>query len=166
MQLQNSGHLKQKERGESWSSPGGEQGDCVIPGAASLPRAAEQQDDATSQRKRVSSGHPRGKNSDGTTPAAWSQGRRGESRSSSGEKRGAPSLERGQHGPADPKRSTPLNRVDTHLLRSGGACALKLSGRDDVEIERKWEDGHQCQRHSQSTFKSNCRRSCRECRQA
>ena len=35
-----------------------------------------------------------------------------------------------------PERGIPLNRVDTHSLRSGGACALKLSGRDDVEIRK------------------------------
>ena len=33
-----------------------------------------------------------------------------------------------------PDRGIPVQRIDTHSLRSGGACALKLSGRDDVEI--------------------------------
>ena len=33
-----------------------------------------------------------------------------------------------------PERGIPLNRVDTHLLRPGGACALKLSGHDAVKI--------------------------------
>ena len=34
------------------------------------------------------------------------------------------------------KRGIPINRVDTHSLRSGGACALKLAGHDDVEIRK------------------------------
>lgn len=32
------------------------------------------------------------------------------------------------------ERGIPIDRVDTHSLRSGGVCALKLSGHDDVEI--------------------------------
>lgn len=34
------------------------------------------------------------------------------------------------------KRGIPIERVDTHSLRSGGACALKLSGHSDVEIKK------------------------------
>ena len=34
------------------------------------------------------------------------------------------------------KRGIPLDKVDTHSLRSGGACALKLSGHTDVEIRK------------------------------
>ena len=30
----------------------------------------------------------------------------------------------------------PIERIDTHSLRSGGACALKLSGHSDVEIKK------------------------------
>ena len=30
------------------------------------------------------------------------------------------------------ERGIPIDRVDTHSLRSGGVCALKLSGHDDV----------------------------------
>ena len=35
-----------------------------------------------------------------------------------------------------PARGIPLNRIDTHSLRSGGACALKLAGHTDVEIRK------------------------------
>ena len=35
-----------------------------------------------------------------------------------------------------PSRGIPIARVDTHSLRAGGACALKLSGHDDVEIRK------------------------------
>jgi hypothetical protein len=35
-----------------------------------------------------------------------------------------------------PDRGIPLDRIDTHSLRSGGACALKLAGHDDVEIRK------------------------------
>ena len=35
-----------------------------------------------------------------------------------------------------PGRGMPLARMDTHSLRSGGACALKLAGRDDIEIQK------------------------------
>ena len=30
----------------------------------------------------------------------------------------------------------PIERMDTHSLRSGGACALKLAGHDEVEIRK------------------------------
>ena len=33
-----------------------------------------------------------------------------------------------------PDRGIPIDRVDTHSLRSGGACALKLAGYDDIDI--------------------------------
>ena len=33
-------------------------------------------------------------------------------------------------------RGIPTTRVDTHSLRSGGACALKLSGYSDTEIQK------------------------------
>ena len=29
-----------------------------------------------------------------------------------------------------------IDRIDTHYLRSGGACALKLAGYDVVEIKK------------------------------
>ena len=35
-----------------------------------------------------------------------------------------------------PDRGIPLKRVDTHSLRSGGACALKLSGKSDTDIKK------------------------------
>ena len=35
-----------------------------------------------------------------------------------------------------PSRGMPLARMDTHSLRSGGACALKLAGRKDTEIQK------------------------------
>lgn len=35
-----------------------------------------------------------------------------------------------------PSRGLPLVRMDTHSLRSGGACALKLAGRKDTEIQK------------------------------
>ena len=35
-----------------------------------------------------------------------------------------------------PGRGIPLNRIDTHSLRSGGACTLKLVGHTDVEIRK------------------------------
>ena len=40
-----------------------------------------------------------------------------------------------------PGRGIPLIRVDTHLLRSGGACALSLSGHKPHEIMKmgRWE---------------------------
>ena len=34
------------------------------------------------------------------------------------------------------KRGIPIDRIDTHSLRSGGACALKLAGYDAVEIKK------------------------------
>ena len=39
------------------------------------------------------------------------------------------------------KRGIPIDRVDTHSLRSGGACALKLAGHDDSEIRKigRWK---------------------------
>jgi hypothetical protein len=39
------------------------------------------------------------------------------------------------------KRGIPIDRVDTHSLRSGGACALKLAGHDNVEIRKmgRWK---------------------------
>ncbi len=39
------------------------------------------------------------------------------------------------------KRGIPIDIVDAHSLRSGGACALKLSGYDKVEIRkmRRWK---------------------------
>ena len=33
-----------------------------------------------------------------------------------------------------PNRGIPINRVDTHSLRAGGACAMKLSGHSEDEI--------------------------------
>ena len=33
-------------------------------------------------------------------------------------------------------RGIPIDRIDTHSLRSGGACALKLAGYDDVAIRK------------------------------
>jgi len=35
-----------------------------------------------------------------------------------------------------PQRNMPIERMDTHSLRSGGACALKLAGHDEVEIRK------------------------------
>ena len=35
-----------------------------------------------------------------------------------------------------PDRGIPIDRVDTHSLRAGGACALKLSGHDEIEIRK------------------------------
>ena len=35
-----------------------------------------------------------------------------------------------------PSRGIPLERVDTHSLRSGGACALKRAGFDDASIQK------------------------------
>ena len=35
-----------------------------------------------------------------------------------------------------PQRGMDLGRMDTHLLRSGGVCALKLAGYDEVEIRK------------------------------
>ncbi len=35
-----------------------------------------------------------------------------------------------------PARGIPIDRVDTHSLRSGGVCALKLAGYDDVAIRK------------------------------
>ena len=32
------------------------------------------------------------------------------------------------------EKGTPIDRIDTHSLRSGGACAFKLAGYDVVEI--------------------------------
>ena len=34
------------------------------------------------------------------------------------------------------ERGIPNNRVDTHSLRAGGACALKLAGHDEVQIRK------------------------------
>ena len=34
------------------------------------------------------------------------------------------------------RRGIPIDRVNTHSLRSGGACALKLAGYDEVEIRK------------------------------
>ena len=36
-----------------------------------------------------------------------------------------------------PARGIPIDRVDTHSLRSGGACAMKLSGHSDTEIKKQ-----------------------------
>ena len=33
-------------------------------------------------------------------------------------------------------RGIPIDRIDTHSLRSGGACALKLAGFDEVVIKK------------------------------
>jgi hypothetical protein len=33
-----------------------------------------------------------------------------------------------------PERGIPINRIDTHSLRAGGACAMKLSGHSEDEI--------------------------------
>ena len=33
-----------------------------------------------------------------------------------------------------PSRNIPLDRIDTHLNRAGGACAIKLAGFDDESI--------------------------------
>ena len=33
------------------------------------------------------------------------------------------------------KRGIPIDRIDTHSLRSGGACALRLAGYDEVQIK-------------------------------
>ena len=43
------------------------------------------------------------------------------------------------------QRGIPINRIDTHSLRAGGACALKLSGHDDVEIRKmgRWKPSSQ-----------------------
>ena len=35
-----------------------------------------------------------------------------------------------------PARGIPLNRIDPHSKRSGGACALKLAGYDDSAIRK------------------------------
>ena len=35
-----------------------------------------------------------------------------------------------------PARGIPISRVDTHSLRSGGACALKLAGYGETEIKK------------------------------
>ena len=35
-----------------------------------------------------------------------------------------------------PQRGMSLKRIDTHSLRSGGACALKLAGKDNVTIRK------------------------------
>ena len=35
------------------------------------------------------------------------------------------------------ERGIPIDRVDTHSLRYGGACALKLSGHSDMEIMKQ-----------------------------
>ena len=35
-----------------------------------------------------------------------------------------------------PARSIPIDRIDTHSNRSGGACALKLAGYDDSAIRK------------------------------
>ena len=35
-----------------------------------------------------------------------------------------------------PARGIPVSRVDTHSLRSGGACALKLAGYGTTEIKK------------------------------
>ncbi len=35
-----------------------------------------------------------------------------------------------------PERGIEIDRINTHLLRSGGACALKLAGYTDVEIRK------------------------------
>ena len=43
-----------------------------------------------------------------------------------------------------PSRNIPLDRIDTHPNRSGGACAMKLVVFDDESI-RKWEYGCRCQ---------------------
>ena len=39
------------------------------------------------------------------------------------------------------KRGIPINRIDTHSLRSGVACALKLAGYDEVQIKKlgRWK---------------------------
>lgn len=39
------------------------------------------------------------------------------------------------------KRGIPVDRIDTHSLRSGGACALKLAGYDAVQIKKmgRWK---------------------------
>ena len=40
-----------------------------------------------------------------------------------------------------PDRGIPIDRLDTHSLRTGGACALKLAGYDDVTIRKmgRWK---------------------------
>ena len=40
-----------------------------------------------------------------------------------------------------PDRGIPLERVGTHLLRSGGACALKIAGYEDLVIQKmgRWK---------------------------
>ena len=38
------------------------------------------------------------------------------------------------------ERDMPIDRIDTHSLRSGGTCTLKLAGYDVVEI-KKWGGG-------------------------
>ncbi|MCP4748917.1 MAG: hypothetical protein GY874_22710 [Desulfobacteraceae bacterium] len=35
-----------------------------------------------------------------------------------------------------PERGIPIKRIDTHSLRAGGACALKLSGHDKIQIRK------------------------------
>ena len=39
------------------------------------------------------------------------------------------------------KRGIPIDRIGTHSLRSGGACALKLAGYDAVQIKKvgRWK---------------------------
>ena len=41
------------------------------------------------------------------------------------------------------ERGIPIDRMDTHSLRSGGACALKLSGYDSDAIRKmgRWAPG-------------------------
>ena len=35
-----------------------------------------------------------------------------------------------------PSCGMPIQRMDTHSLRAGGGCAMKLAGKDDVGIQR------------------------------
>ena len=35
-----------------------------------------------------------------------------------------------------PSRNIPLDRIDTHSNRAGGACAMKLAGFDDESIRK------------------------------
>ena len=44
-----------------------------------------------------------------------------------------------------PARGIPISRTDTHSLRSGGACALKLAGYGETEIKKmgRWAPNSQ-----------------------
>ena len=53
-----------------------------------------------------------------------------------------------------PSSNIPLDRIDTHSYRAGGACAMKMAGFGD-EIIIKWEDGCRRQMLSWNTFNSS-----------